>query len=293
MLIRAIDYMPPVHLTFGDVLSAVLTADAEVRPDDTWILRRAELVRSFAGYGIAPSSRRPDAPGIWETPPEGLSYARVHFESMRSDPEEVFRFLWENRELLELSEEAYTNVISVRPCVRVAPDGFTLRETVVEYSQRVKLSKDELREKGIRLPGGLAAKLAVRPNGNGKGAAFRRVRREDDGHEPAAGGRGGSLPLPSIEGRDLVSARVRAAQVPRAQPRPDAARQLSASPTCGRPRSSSSGTTRGTRTRASRHSIARAAWEGVAFPRKGGEPWPVRRASRSARTRSGSGTASS
>ena len=203
MLIRAIDYMPPVHLTFGDVLSAVLTADAEVRPDDTWILRRAELVRSFAGYGIAPSSRRPDAPGIWETPPEGLSYARVHFESMRSDPEEVFRFLWENRELLELSEEAYTNVISVRPCVRVAPDGFTLRETVVEYSQRVKLSKDELREKGIRLPGGLAAKLAVRPNGNGKGAAPPAAESDerDDGHEPAAeADEGGSLPLLSIEG---------------------------------------------------------------------------------------------
>ena len=67
----------------------------------------------------------------------------------------------------------------------------------------MKLSKDELREKGIRLPGGLAAKLAVRPNGNGKGAAPPSAESDerDDGHEPAAeADEGGSLPLLSIEG---------------------------------------------------------------------------------------------
>lgn len=184
MWIRAIDYMPPVHLTFGDVLSAMLTADAEVRPDDSWILRRSELVRAFAGYGIAPSSRRADPPGIWGTPPEGLSYARVHFESMRSDPEEVFRFLWENRRLLELSEEAYTKVTSVRPCVRVAPDGFTLHETVVEYSQKARLSKDELEAKRIHLPPVLAERMAVPVGGAPRARARAADRVADDGKGP-------------------------------------------------------------------------------------------------------------
>jgi hypothetical protein len=35
MWIRAIDYMPPVNLRFGDALSAALTSYHEVRPDDS------------------------------------------------------------------------------------------------------------------------------------------------------------------------------------------------------------------------------------------------------------------
>ena len=53
----------------------------------------------------------------------------MRFESMRSDKDEVFRFVWENRKALELRKGAYTQVLSVRPCTRVGTDGFTLRET--------------------------------------------------------------------------------------------------------------------------------------------------------------------
>ena len=35
MAIRAMDYTPPIHLWFGEFLSAMLTADIEVRDDDT------------------------------------------------------------------------------------------------------------------------------------------------------------------------------------------------------------------------------------------------------------------
>ncbi len=202
MLIRAIDYMPPVHLTFGDVLSAMVTADAEVRPDDTWILRRAGLLRSFAAYGITPSSKRADVPGMWETPPDGLSYARVHFDSMRSDPEEVFRFLWENRELLDLCEEAYTRVTSVRPSVRIGPDGFVLHETVVEYSQLARLSREELEAKGIRLPAGLAEALEARPAtaAKGRGRAAGAAEDEPDDEGPDDDDADGAPTLLPIEG---------------------------------------------------------------------------------------------
>jgi hypothetical protein len=160
MLIRAIDYMPPVHVEFGDVLSAMLTSDIEIRPDDSQYLLRDRLVERFAAYGIRPASKRKDVPGIWEPPSGPLSYDRVHFESMRSDPDEVFRFIWENRVTLGLSEEAYTRVLSVRPCVRVGIDGFTLRETVAEYYQVANLTLDELRELKIQVPRGLAQLLA-------------------------------------------------------------------------------------------------------------------------------------
>lgn len=159
MLIRAIDYMPPVHVQFGDVLSAMLTADMEIRPDDSRYGMRDRLVQRFAAYGIQPASDRKDIPGIWKAPDGPLSYDRVHFESMRSDPDEVFRFLWENRATLNLSEAAYTRVLSVRPCVRVGIDGFILRETVAEYYQVANLTVAELRALKIRVPRLLAHML--------------------------------------------------------------------------------------------------------------------------------------
>jgi hypothetical protein len=185
MLIRAIDYMPPVHVEVGDVLSAMLTADMEIRPDDSRYELRGRLVERFAAYGMRPASDRKDIPGIWKAPDGPLSYDRVHFESMRSDPEEVFRFLWENRVTLKLSEEAYTRVLSVRPCMRVGIDGFTLRETVAEYYQVANLTLAELRALKIQVPRLLAQLL----RDDGKPGADDDAE-DADGHataEPATG----------------------------------------------------------------------------------------------------------
>lgn len=159
MWIRALDYMPPVHLQFGDALSAALTADLEVRPDDSRYQLRFHMVDRFKAYGINPSSTRKDAFGIWNPPPENLRYERVRFESMRSDKDEVFRFLWENRDALELRAGAYTEVLSVRPCVRTGIDGFVLRETVAEYYQVARLIPAELKEAGVRVPASYLASL--------------------------------------------------------------------------------------------------------------------------------------
>jgi hypothetical protein len=159
MWIRALDYMPPVHLEFGDALSAALTADLEVRPDDRrWKLRQ-HMLTSFAGYRIVPSSKRSDPQGVWERAPGDLTYDRVRFESMRTDRDEVFRFLWENRKKLEVRDGAYTEVLTVRPCTRIGPDGFTLHETVAQYYQVARLTPRELKARGIRLPDEYVAAL--------------------------------------------------------------------------------------------------------------------------------------
>jgi hypothetical protein len=157
MTIRALDYSPPVHLEFGDYLSALLTADREIRPNDSIYQFRKALLKSFAGYGIKPSSPgTTNEPGIWESPEEefkqGLSYARSHFEPMQRDADEVFRFIWENRQALGLYEGVYTQVQSVRPCVRVDEDGFTLRETVAEYVQKLRLMATDLKKAGYTRP---------------------------------------------------------------------------------------------------------------------------------------------
>ena len=54
MTIRALDYTPPVHIEFPDFLSALLTADHEIRPDDSKYRFRKHLLASFRSYGIDP-----------------------------------------------------------------------------------------------------------------------------------------------------------------------------------------------------------------------------------------------
>jgi hypothetical protein len=152
MWIRALDYMPPVHVEFGDTLSAALTADLEVRPDDSRLDLRDNLLASFKAYGIKPTSSRKDLPGIWEPAPVHLKYDRIRFESMKTDHDEVFRFLWENRDVLGIPTEAYTKVLSVRPCRRIGEDGFVLHETVAEYYQVARLTEEECRKRDIGLP---------------------------------------------------------------------------------------------------------------------------------------------
>jgi hypothetical protein len=53
MCIRAFDYLPPVDITFGDYLRALVTADFEINPDDEWG-QRAALIEGFRQRGIYP-----------------------------------------------------------------------------------------------------------------------------------------------------------------------------------------------------------------------------------------------
>ena len=57
MCIRAIDYCPPVGITFGDYLRAIITADYDLNPDDVAGYRLA-FVESFRQWGIHPAGMR-------------------------------------------------------------------------------------------------------------------------------------------------------------------------------------------------------------------------------------------
>ena len=57
MCIRALDYCPPVDLTFGDYLRALITADLNLSPDDD-LGYRVAFIESFREWGIAPRGIR-------------------------------------------------------------------------------------------------------------------------------------------------------------------------------------------------------------------------------------------
>ena len=156
MCIRAIDYCPPTDLQFGDFASAILTADWELCPQDEKYHLRDALLASFRAYGIEPRSRGSQGQqGCWDRPPDGFRYDSTNFESLKSDPGELFRFLWENRDRFKLNEQAYTRVLSVRPCVRTGHDGFVVRETAAEYHQQLTVLARELRSLGVARPAGM------------------------------------------------------------------------------------------------------------------------------------------
>jgi len=87
MCIRAIDYCPPVGITFGDYLRAIVTADTDFTPDDTGGYRLA-FVESFRQWGIHPKSMRSmSVEGLlWPTGDQAEEEAAVRLdrEEMRS-----------------------------------------------------------------------------------------------------------------------------------------------------------------------------------------------------------------
>lgn len=175
MSIRALDYMPPTDISFGDYLSALLTSDLEIRPDDSRYGLRDHLSAGFADFGFAPASNYGGERGRWIPRPEGLTYTFVHRDALQRDRDEVFRFIWDNRgaDRLGLCEEAYTEVGAVQPCLRTDVDGFTLRETVADYVQILTVRADELETiktpngKRIRRPPGLDDWQTIRLLGGG------------------------------------------------------------------------------------------------------------------------------
>lgn len=76
--IRALDYCPPVDLTFGEYLRALITADTDLVPNDTRGYRTA-FIAAFRDRGIYPSDVKHLASGslLWEPPPLPLRQEKV------------------------------------------------------------------------------------------------------------------------------------------------------------------------------------------------------------------------
>ncbi|TFV79240.1 hypothetical protein E4P39_00820 [Blastococcus sp. CT_GayMR19] len=172
MLLRALDYLPPVDLEFADVVDAVLTADTRLAPEDDHGYRTA-LRKSFARFGIRPPRHRIlDEDGVAAPAPTGpahalgIRYEHLNLAALRTSPEEVYSFLWNNAETLEVDVAYPTRVERVLGSTRVGPDGLVVTEILADYTQTLRTTAGEL-PPGITAPAGMAKDEVVELWGGG------------------------------------------------------------------------------------------------------------------------------
>jgi len=163
--IRAIDYCPPIDITFGEYLRAVITADTDLVPYDEWGYREA-WTDAFAARRIYPA----DVPSLsqdallWRSteqavPPEPeLSFARLQFDGdpgraasrdelirqatafgqLVADPEyrAEFGLAAAGDPRLDGDDLALPVVESIRSTRRIGPSGQIVMDLVAEVTQR-------------------------------------------------------------------------------------------------------------------------------------------------------------
>lgn len=200
MCIRAFDYLPPVDVTFGDYLRALVTADFELNPRDVTGLRRA-IVDSFRERGIYPSdvSSLSEEALRWERAEPGgemesgerlatiideLASDLIQQASNTSrntsldplapvqpDEQETFSatvhgrrlqgWALANAQMLHLDPGETAECAGYHPVFRVGRDGQLLVEVVLQFAQRAEAPGHDFG--GIPLRGG--STVIVQANG--------------------------------------------------------------------------------------------------------------------------------
>ncbi len=184
MLLRAVDYLPPVELEFADVVDSIVTADRRLNPDDEFDYR-GTLLRTFAAFGIRPPPHRildedgqaapspaghttasSPYPSDPDAPVDRIRYEHLNFASLRTSPEEVFAFIWNNAGALDIDVRLATRVDRVLTTTRVGPDGLIVTEILADYTQWVRTSADRL-PAGMTRPAGMEEDARVELWGGG------------------------------------------------------------------------------------------------------------------------------
>lgn len=160
IVIRAIDYSPSHHCTFGEYLRAMVTADADLVADDPWAYREA-LVSAFRHYGVTV----PDVLDLseesllWRQPERPITIEALRFNQLRLDcTNGLIEWSDESRQVdaAEALGRAICNsehgracgliapggkvqpprIMSLRTVRRVSPDGSVNFDTVAEIVQK-------------------------------------------------------------------------------------------------------------------------------------------------------------
>ena len=148
---RAIDYLPPVDVTFGDFLRAIITADRDLYPSDSYGVRNA-VMQSFRSRGIVPEDAQffsedalrwpeidsthkpphlPAVTGLIFGDPNGLTR-----EQKDKNAKVLYDYAVANAKKLGFTEPTKTiEVPSFHPMFRTDEDGSLKIDMVVEIVQ--------------------------------------------------------------------------------------------------------------------------------------------------------------
>ena len=154
MCIRAVDYMPPCAPTFGDYLRALVTADFDLYPEDTYDYREA-FIEAFRLRGIRPENviSMADDSLRWRGVEEGKNAPvceGLQFDLMSGQTDAMQRhnaavlssFANKYRaELRMIKTEKQPFAHSFHPLIRTN-DGFSHVQVVAELMQRVDVPLD-------------------------------------------------------------------------------------------------------------------------------------------------------
>jgi len=165
MCIRALDYCPPVDMTFGAYLRALITADYDMIPADPAGYRVA-FVEAFWRRYIYPDNARTREPGalLWQAPAmqpqqfrealaalinddQGVQGRRAFFERSRNNAAILHKYFTKPGAVsdalaaqmgVEFGEGRKVEVHSVRPALRTGPDGHVISDLVIVLTQKRK-----------------------------------------------------------------------------------------------------------------------------------------------------------
>jgi hypothetical protein len=230
--VRALDYCPPVDITFGDFLRAVITADIDLHPVDPLGIRDA-LMQGFRRRGIVPDSARffsegaiawPRAAWMGLPPVKGLEFGDPNGltrpeQAHNAAALEAYFSEAPVLKKLGLDPAQRPRIASFHPVFRVNPDGSLRTDMVVELVQwRDARFDDDNPELGsFRLRGGATVIIAKptpaeRRHDPKAGAAIRYVIGKqiqgEEGQARERSQRAYCLSLGLAEGRDPARFRI-------------------------------------------------------------------------------------
>lgn len=189
---RAIDYLPPVDITFGDFLRAVITAESDFDPEDhegvrdAWMqaFRRREILPTDAAYFSEEALCWP-APGH-DLMLQGLPFGGplgFSYEERQKTVQVLTEFIEAHKADLQLDPDLDYTIPSIEPLYRVDVNGSVRWDLVVEVVQTSTTSTAD----GFPLRGGTTMIISTHSTGGGgrKDAVFLRYVIAKPIHGPA------------------------------------------------------------------------------------------------------------
>jgi hypothetical protein len=185
--VRAIDYCPPVDISFGDYLRALVTVDSDLVQVDT-LGYRETLIEAFRLRGVEPQGVRSYAAESlrWEPPlrrGRALRCDGLHFDAIqKTDPKTprenaraLHAFGKQYARELELDPKVPIHVESFRPIYRVGQDGQVGFQVVAQLVQELRESSSGAGGGGAGSRIGGSTLIIDMPSGLVRYAVYKRI----------------------------------------------------------------------------------------------------------------------